>query len=99
MVLVGDNNIGKSTILESIDLVLGPERLSKHHVIDEHDFYADEYLNEDGNEREIHIEAVVVGFDHTVINVDKRDTKSIRFLERVGLDIYIEQFEMEKDLS
>ena len=25
-VLVGDNNTGKSTILEAIDLVLGPER-------------------------------------------------------------------------
>lgn len=41
-VLVGDNNIGKSTILEAIDLVLGPERLSRFPVIDEHDFYAGE---------------------------------------------------------
>lgn len=37
-VLVGDNNSGKSTILEAIDLVLGPERLSRRPVIDEHDF-------------------------------------------------------------
>ncbi|QHW34846.1 AAA family ATPase (plasmid) [Paenibacillus rhizovicinus] len=60
-VLVGDNNIGKSTILESIDLVLGPERLSKYPVLDEHDFYAGEYLNKEGTERDIHIEVVVVG--------------------------------------
>ena len=27
--LVGDNNCGKSTVLEAIDLCLGPERLNK----------------------------------------------------------------------
>lgn len=37
-VLVGDNNTGKSTILEAIDLVLGPERMRHKPVIDEHDF-------------------------------------------------------------
>ena len=36
-VLVGDNNTGKSTILEAIDLVLGPERLSRYPIIDEHE--------------------------------------------------------------
>lgn len=39
-VLVGDNNIGKTTVLEAIELVLGPERLKRLPVIDEHDFYA-----------------------------------------------------------
>jgi putative ATP-dependent endonuclease of the OLD family len=43
-VLVGDNNTGKSTILEAIDLALGPERMKHRPVIDEHDFYAGEYL-------------------------------------------------------
>ena len=42
-VFVGDNNSGKSTILEAIDLVMGPDRLSRHPIIDEHDFYAGEY--------------------------------------------------------
>ena len=28
-VLVGDNNCGKSTVLEAIDLVLGPDRMSR----------------------------------------------------------------------
>ncbi len=37
-VLIGDNNIGKSTILEAIDLVLGPERLNRFPPVDEHDF-------------------------------------------------------------
>ena len=49
VVLVGDNNSGKSTILEAIDLVLGPERLSKHPVIDEHDFYAGQYIDNENN--------------------------------------------------
>src|SRR5450830_145291 len=43
-VLVGDNNTGKTTILEALDLVLGPDRLSRSTVIDEHDFYLGKYL-------------------------------------------------------
>ena len=35
----------------------------------------------------------------TVNNVDKRDRNCIRFLQEVGLDIYIEQYEMQKELS
>ncbi|MEY4602619.1 MAG: hypothetical protein RL292_560 [Candidatus Parcubacteria bacterium] len=58
-VLVGDNNIGKSSILEAIDLVLGPERLSRTSIIDEHDFYAGEYLDLNGDPKCIDIEVVV----------------------------------------
>lgn len=57
-VLVGDNNIGKSTVLEAIDLVLGPERLSRRPVIDEHDFYAGNYLDA-GTPVPIKIELIV----------------------------------------
>ena len=32
--LVGGNNVGKSTVCEALDLVLGPERLSRRPVID-----------------------------------------------------------------
>ena len=46
-VFVGDNNSGKSTLFEAIDLVMGPDRLSRSPVIDEHDFYAGEYLAND----------------------------------------------------
>jgi energy-coupling factor transporter ATP-binding protein EcfA2 len=62
-VLVGDNNTGKSTILEAIDLVLGPERLSRYPVIDEHDFYAGQYLDKDANPIDIKVEVVVVDYD------------------------------------
>lgn len=59
-VLVGDNNAGKSTVLEAIDLVLGPERLSRQAIIDEHDFHVGRYIDSEGNPVEIKVEVVVV---------------------------------------
>lgn len=58
--LIGDNNCGKSTVLEAIDLCLGPERLSKRPVIDEHDFYAGRYIDAEKIPIEIKVEVVVV---------------------------------------
>lgn len=43
-VLIGDNNTGKSSVLEAIDLALGPDRLSRRPPVDEHDFYQGKYL-------------------------------------------------------
>lgn len=43
VVLIGDNNTGKTTILEALDLVLGPDRLNRQPAIDEHDFYRGVY--------------------------------------------------------
>lgn len=59
-VFVGDNNTGKSTILEAIDLVIGPERLSRYPVVNEHDFYAGQYISEDDEPIYIAIEVVIV---------------------------------------
>ncbi|PLU04507.1 ATP-dependent endonuclease [Sinorhizobium medicae] len=42
-VLIGDNNTGKSSLLEAIDLVLGPDRLSRRPPVDEYDFYEGKY--------------------------------------------------------
>ncbi|TAH37518.1 MAG: DUF2813 domain-containing protein [Alphaproteobacteria bacterium] len=42
-VLISDNNVGKTTILEALDLVLGPDRLNRQPPIDEHDFFKGEY--------------------------------------------------------
>lgn len=58
--LVGGNNVGKSTICEALDLVLGLERLSRRPVVNEHDFHCDRYQTEDGQLVEITIEAVLV---------------------------------------
>ncbi len=57
--LVGGNNIGKSTVCEALDLVLGPERLFRRPVVDEHDFHCGRHLA-DGLPIEIRIEAVLV---------------------------------------
>lgn len=63
-VLVGDNNVGKSTLLEAIDLVLGPERLNRRPVVDEHDFYSGNYVDVEKKEVvPIQSEVVVAGLN------------------------------------
>ncbi len=57
--LVGRNNVGKSTICEALDLLLGPDRLNKSCPIEEYDFYNSEYLNKDGNNILITIQGVL----------------------------------------
>jgi len=57
--LVGGNNIGKSTVCEALDLVLGPERLYRRPVVDEHDFHCARYLDAEKNPIELRIEAVL----------------------------------------
>jgi len=60
--LVGGNNVGKSTVCEALELVLGPERLARRPVIDEHDFHEGRYLYADGRPIEITITAVLTEF-------------------------------------
>ncbi|MES2005493.1 MAG: AAA family ATPase [Bacteroidota bacterium] len=67
-VLIGDNNAGKSTIFEAIDLVLGPDRMGRLPVVDEHDFYNGEYYKEGQPGPEIEIEVLV-----TDLSGDQRD--------------------------
>lgn len=43
-VLLGDNNTGKTTVLEALDLALGPDRLNRVPPVDEHDFYQGRYV-------------------------------------------------------
>lgn len=42
--MVGSNNVGKSTLCEALDLVLGPDRLNRFPPVDEFDFYNAKYL-------------------------------------------------------
>lgn len=44
-VFIGDNNTGKTTVLEAIDLALGPDRLGRQSPIDEHDFFEGKYIS------------------------------------------------------
>lgn len=43
-VLIGDNNTGKTTVLEALDLALGPDRLNRKPPVDEHDFFRGTYI-------------------------------------------------------
>lgn len=67
--LVGPNNVGKSTICEALDLVLGPDRINRLPPVEEFDFYNAEYLAkpvEEGALPEsvpIRIEAILVDLD------------------------------------
>ncbi len=42
--IVGPNNVGKSTICEALDLALGPDRISKFPPVEEFDFHNANYL-------------------------------------------------------
>jgi putative ATP-dependent endonuclease of OLD family len=87
-VLVGDNNVGKSTVLEAIDLTLGPDRLSKYPIIDEHDFYAGEYSAADKSV-EINIETVIINLSdeqirHFNANIEWWNIESKSFINEAG---------------
>lgn len=58
--LVGPNNIGKSTICEALDLALGPDRINRFPPVDEWDFYNGKYLTEDCQPILIQIEVVLL---------------------------------------
>lgn len=72
--LVGGNNIGKSTVCEALELVLAPERLYRRPVIDEHDFSHGAYLGDEGGPREIRFRAVLT---------DLSDEQLRRFFQHV----------------
>jgi putative ATP-dependent endonuclease of OLD family len=46
--LVGGNNVGKSTVCDALDLVLGPDRVGRFPPVEEFDFYNAQYLEDDG---------------------------------------------------
>jgi len=79
--LLGDNNSGKSTVLEAIELALGPDRLYRRPPIDEHDFHAGNYLNQ-----EIAVEVTLAGLSHELeskfrANVEYWDSDTNQVLE------------------
>ena len=73
VVLIGDNNTGKSTVLEAIDLVLGPDRLSRRAPIDEHDFYQGRYLPDPPAEESAGVAASEAAEDGTAEADDDED--------------------------
>jgi putative ATP-dependent endonuclease of OLD family len=65
--LVGGNNVGKSTVCEALDLVLGPERLYRRPVIDEHDFFGGQYLDDQGEPVMITVKAVLTDLSEEAV--------------------------------
>lgn len=80
--LLGGNNVGKSTICEALDLVLGPDRLSRFPPIEEWDFYNGRYLEaasaegEEPKPVEMKIEVLLVELSP---EVEKRCAKNLEF--------------------
>ena len=67
--LLGMNNVGKSTICEALDLVLGPDRLGKFPPVEEFDFYNACYLADDGETSiPIEIEVTLCALSEEVAN-------------------------------
>ncbi|MFW2829487.1 ATP-dependent nuclease [Sphingomonas sp. ID0503] len=63
-VLLGDNNTGKSTVFEAIELAIGADRLSRTQAIDEHDFHGGRYIAQpDQPAPKIVVEVIVAGLD------------------------------------
>lgn len=80
--LVGSNNVGKSTICEALDLVLGPDRLNRFPPVEEYDFYNGKYLKpaniegEDPSPVKIRVEVLLVDLSP---EVEKRCAKHLEF--------------------
>ena len=66
--LVGGNNVGKSTICEALDMVLGPDRLNKFPPVEEFDFYNGQYLDEEKNAIEARVEVTLLELSDEVTN-------------------------------
>ena len=66
-VIIGGNSVGKSTICEALDLLLGPDRLSRSNPIDEHDFFERRHLDEYGAAIPVELEAVLTDLTEDVL--------------------------------
>ena len=66
-VIIGGNSVGKSTICEALDLLLGRDRLSRRFPIDEHDFFERRYLDENGVPIPIELEVVLTDLTEDVM--------------------------------
>jgi putative ATP-dependent endonuclease of the OLD family len=99
-VLLGDNNTGKTSTFEAIDLVLGPDRLNRFPPIDEHDFFQGKYLashliNHNAQEAEAEAEENPEIFIEVVVTDLSLEQKShfndfIEFWDTVDNKIYDE---------
>src|SRR5271157_2827961 len=67
--LLGMNNVGKSSVCEALELALGPERVNKLPPVEEFDFYNAKYLEDDGKTPiSIKVEATLIDLSEEVAN-------------------------------
>jgi len=64
--LIGANNVGKSTICEALELALGPDRQARFPVVEEFDFYNSAYLDEQENTIDIRVEVLLTDVTPTI---------------------------------
>lgn len=88
-VMIGSNSIGKSTICEALDLLLGPDRLSRAGAINEHDFHGRAYLDDDDKPIMIELEVVLTDLSidlETKFRAHREywDTKKQRLLDETA---------------
>lgn len=95
--LVGQNNVGKSTICEALDLVLGPDRASRFPPVEEFDFHNADYLTPPAKDGElpapvpIRIEVVLTGLTPEIENrcgghTEFWDTEEQRVIDEGEID-------------
>lgn len=95
--LVGQNNVGKSTICEALDLVLGPDRASRFPPVEEFDFHNANYLNPPAKKGDlptpipIRIEVVLTGLTPEIENrcgghTEYWDEKERRIIDEGEID-------------
>ena len=66
-VIIGGNSVGKSTLCEALDLLLGPDRLARSSPIDEHDFFERRYMDDDGVPILVELEVVLTDLTKDVL--------------------------------
>ena len=84
VVFIGDNKNGKSTIIEAIDLVLGPDRLSRRPPIDEHDFYIGKYLPGDASNESVEEPAELAEAGDSEAAADEVEVTAVEAVEPEG---------------
>lgn len=64
--LIGGNNVGKSTICEALELALGSDRQARFPVVEEFDFYNAAYLDAQENTIDIRVEVLLTDVTPTI---------------------------------
>ena len=89
--LVGANNVGKSTICEALELALGPDRQRRSPVVEEFDFYNAAYLDVNEEPIEIRIEVLMTDVTPTIEKacrsyLERWDPEKDRYLTQGEID-------------